>query len=77
MKINNLYRIILNENVTIQTITIYLNKRNKRKTKPGKNRLLALYLNREARAIHIKDFFDILLIKAVKNLTELSIRTNN
>lgn len=36
MKANNLYRIILNENVTIQTITIYLNKRNKRKTKPGK-----------------------------------------
>lgn len=36
MKTNNLYRTILNENVTIQTITIYLNKGNKRKTKPGK-----------------------------------------
>lgn len=31
MKTNNLYRITLNENVTIQTITIYLNKRNKEK----------------------------------------------
>lgn len=31
MKTNNLYRITLNGNVTIQTITIYLNKRNKEK----------------------------------------------